>query len=498
MGFMRAHPAGPRHGDFSPGPSGPERVPGPGSLNDLEPGIWSLTAHREPRSGSVVIGGCDIRDLIAEFGSPLFVLDEADFRARAREFRVEFGVDQADGDRPNVYYAAKAFLSTTVASWAVSEGLGLDVSTGGELACARRAGVPGSHLIMHGSNRSIDETRAALAAAVDVVVIDSFEDVARVAYCANEAGRVQSVMIRVTVGVEAHTHEFIATAHEDQKFGFSIAAGDALEAARRVVDAPELHLVGFHSHIGSQIFVPDGFELAARRVVAFMGRVRDELGVTVSRLDLGGGIGIKYRPADQPLALPDFARRVRGWVAEDCEQHGLPIPELMFEPGRAVVGPAMLTAYTVGTVKPVELDGGEIRTYVSVDGGMSDNIRPALYDAEYTVALVSRVSIADPMLCRVVGKHCESGDIVVRDCWLPADLAVGDVIAVAGTGAYCRSMASNYNLVPRPGVVAVSEGRGRVVLRRETLDDVLALDAGLDEVSPVPGPGGKGLRGVGE
>ncbi len=476
----------------------PERAPGPGSLTELDPGIWPLTAHRETRSGSVNIGGCDIRDLIAEFGSPLFVLDEADFRARAREFRVEFGVGRADRDRPNVFYAAKAFLATTVARWAVSEGLGLDVSTGGELACARRAGVPGSHLIMHGSNRSLDETRAALVAEVDVVVIDSFEDVARVAFCANEAGRVQSVMIRVTVGVEAHRHEFIATAHEDQKFGFSIAAGDALEAARRVTDAPELRLVGFHSHIGSQIFVPDGFELAARRVVAFMGRVRDELGVTVSRLDLGGGIGIRYRPTDQPLSLPDFARRVRGWVVEDCEQHALPIPELMFEPGRAVIGPAMLTAYTVGTVKPVELDGGEIRTYVSVDGGMSDNIRPALYDAEYTVALVSRVSIADPMLCRVVGKHCESGDIVVRDCWLPADLAVGDVIAVAGTGAYCRSMASNYNLVPRPGVVAVSEGRGRVVLRRETLDDVLALDADFGDAPPAPGPGGNGRHGVAE
>lgn len=473
------------------------RVPAPDGQSELDPGIWPRTAVRDARSGSLVIGGCDIRQLLTDFGSPLFVLDEADFRSRARHFREGFGAgaDSSTSDSPNVYFAAKAFLSVTVARWAFAEGLGIDVSTGGELACAVRAGVPGSSLIMHGSNRSVDETRAAIAADVGVIVIDSFEDIAKVAFCANEVGRVQPVLIRVTVGVEAHTHEFIATAHEDQKFGFSIAAGDALEAARRVVDAPDLRLLGFHSHIGSQIFVPDGFELAARRVVAFMALVRDELGVTTTHLDLGGGIGIKYLPADQPLALPEFARQVRGWVVEDCEHHDLPSPELMFEPGRAVIGPSMVTAYTVGTVKPVELDGGEIRTYVSVDGGMSDNIRPALYDAEYTVTLASRVSDAEAMLCRVVGKHCESGDIVIKDCWLPSDLAAGDVLAVAATGAYCRAMASNYNLVPRPGVVAVSEGRAQVVLRRETVEDLLALDAGLDEPSPSGGREGFARNG---
>jgi diaminopimelate decarboxylase len=280
------------------------------------------------------------------------------------------------------------------------------------------------------------------------------------------------VYVRVTVGVEAHTHEFIATAHEDQKFGFSLASGAALEAARRVLMLPSLELVGLHSHIGSQIFDTAGFEVAAHRVVGLLATVRDVLGVTLPELDLGGGLGIAYVPTDDPARLADVAKQLRAIVERECNASALPVPRLAVEPGRAIAGPGTVTVYEVGTVKDV--DG--IRTYVSVDGGMSDNIRTALYDADYTVVLASRDSDAAPMRSRVVGKHCEAGDIVVRDAWLPSDLASGDLLAVAATGAYCRSMASNYNAVPRPPVVAVSGGADRVIVRRETLDDLLALD----------------------
>jgi diaminopimelate decarboxylase len=274
--------------------------------------------------------------------------------------------------------------------------------------------------------------------------------------------------------VEAHTHEFIATAHEDQKFGFSLASGDALEAVRRVRELDSLELVGLHSHIGSQIFDTSGFEVSARRMTGLMAQVRDEHGVELPELDLGGGLGIAYLPADDPTDPATFAKDLRAIVERECAAAGLAMPRLAVEPGRALVGPSAVTLYEVGTVKDV--DG--IRTYVSVDGGMSDNVRTALYDADYTCALASRGSDAPPMLARVVGRHCESGDVVVKDCWLPADVVPGDLLAVAATGAYCRSMASNYNHVARPPVLAVAGGAARVLVRRETEDDLMRLDVG--------------------
>jgi diaminopimelate decarboxylase len=289
---------------------------------------------------------------------------------------------------------------------------------------------------------------------------------------------VQPVLVRVTVGVEAHTHEFIATAHEDQKFGLSLSSGAADEAVRRIAKLPSLDFMGLHSHIGSQIFDASGFQVAAARVVSLAQRIWDEQGIEIEELNLGGGMGIAYLESDDPLDVADMAFQIGDIVGKECAAAGIPMPALAFEPGRAIVGPAAVTVYEVGTVKPVELDRGAVRTYVSVDGGMSDNIRTALYDAEYSVVLASRESTAEPVLSRVVGKHCESGDIVVRDAWLPADLAPGDLLAVAATGAYCRSMASNYNYLPRPAVVAASEGATSVILRRETLDDLLRLDPG--------------------
>jgi diaminopimelate decarboxylase len=286
------------------------------------------------------------------------------------------------------------------------------------------------------------------------------------------------VMVRVTAGVEAHTHEYIATAHEDQKFGFSITSGDAFEAVRRVQAAPGIELLGLHSHIGSQIFDSSGFEVAARRVLALQARISDELGVTLPEMDLGGGFGIAYTTQDDPSDPAQLATEMSKIVEHECRALGIPEPRLSIEPGRAIVGPAMCTVYTVGTVKAVELDGGAVRTYVSVDGGMSDNIRTALYDADYSCTIASRVSDAPPVLARVVGKHCEAGDVVVKDEFLPGDIRPGDLLAVPGTGAYCRSMASNYNHALRPPVVAVRDGVARVVVRRETVDDLLATDMG--------------------
>lgn len=461
---MRAHPAGALHGD-STAPTHP-LGPAPEDLGALDPRIWPLTAERI--GGVVHIGGCDVRSLVAEHGSPAYLLDEDDVRARCRAYRSAFG------DDTDIYYAAKAFLSKRFAHWIAEEGLSLDVATGGELATALAAGFPADRILMHGNNKSPDELTAALAAGVGRIVIDSDHEIARLAHAADAAGVTQRVLIRVTVGVEAHTHEFIATAHEDQKFGFSLASGAALEAVRRVTALPSLELVGLHSHIGSQIFDTAGFEVAAHRVVGLLASIRDAVGITLPELDLGGGLGIAYTADDDPADVSDVAKQLRAIVERECVAMVLPFPRLAVEPGRAIVGPAGISIYEVGTLK--ELDG--LRTYVSVDGGMSDNIRTALYDASYSCVLASRDSDAPPMLSRVVGKHCEAGDIVVRDVWLPSDLAPGDVLAVAATGAYCRSMASNYNAVPRPPVVALKDGASSVLLRRETFDDLLALDAG--------------------
>jgi diaminopimelate decarboxylase len=464
---MRAHEAGWAHAE---GARGPSWLRLPGDVNDLVPLLWSATARKTPH-GSLEVGGVDLPDLVAEHGSPAYVLDEADFRARAQGFRAAFeGYD--------VYYAGKAFLCTTVARWAAEEGLSLDVCSAGELAVALRAGFDPARIGYHGNNKTVAELRRALEAGVGRVVVDSFREIDRLAGLAAETGLTARVMVRVTAGVEAHTHEYIATAHEDQKFGFSISSGDALDAVRRVREAAGLELLGLHSHIGSQIFDTSGFEVAARRVLALHARACEELGVTLPELDLGGGFGIAYTTQDDPAEPARLAAELTGIVEHECRALGVPVPRLSVEPGRAVVGPAMCTVYEVGTVKVVDLDAGARRTYVSVDGGMSDNIRTALYDADYSCTLASRRSDAPPVLARVVGKHCEAGDIVVKDEFVPGDVAPGDLLAVPGTGAYCRSMASNYNHALRPPVVAVRDGVATVLLRRETEEDLLRTDVG--------------------
>jgi len=468
---VRAHPAGSRHADGQ----APNNTAGPrpstvDEQNGLPPLVWPRGATRAA-DGVLRLSDVDSRELAAEYGTPLFVMDEADFRARCAEYTAAFG------DPSLVHYAAKAFLCAEVARWVADEGLSLDVCSVGELAVARRAGFPAARIAMHGNNKSVADLTVALDAGVGTIVLDSFTEIARLDHLARERGVTVDVMVRLTVGVEAHTHEFIATAHEDQKFGFSVAEGDAAEAVHRVYKSDRLNLIGLHSHIGSQIFDADGFDVAAHRVIGLLVDVRKQHGdLEVPIVDLGGGLGIAYTEGDDPPPVREIADRLLAIVDRECVLAGLPTPRVAVEPGRALVGPGTVTLYEVGTLKDVVLDAGAQRRYVSVDGGMSDNIRTALYDARYDCRLASRPATAPAVLSRVVGKHCESGDIVVRDCWLPEDLAPGDLVAVAATGAYCYSMASNYNRLPRPAVVAVRDGRARPLLRRETVDDLLRLE----------------------
>ena len=474
---MASHEAGALH---APGYGGVATVPGwlrpPDNVNELLAPLWATSVRRAAPGdgGALSVGGVDVRELAAAHGTPAYLLDEADFRARAAGFRDAFAAAFPQG--ADVFYAGKAFLCTEVARWIAADGLGLDVCTGGELAVALRAGVPPGRVALHGNNKSDDELRRALGAGVGRVVVDSLDEVERLAALAGAVGVRAPVLLRVTVGVEAHTHEYIATAHEDQKFGLSIAGGVAADAVRRVLARPELELLGLHSHIGSQIFDTEAFEVATRRALRLHAQVAREHGVRLPELGLGGGFGIAYTSEHDPLPPVALAGQLAAIVLAECSALGVPVPRVSVEPGRAIAGPSTLTLYEVGTVKEVQLDQGARRRYVSVDGGMSDNIRTALYDADYSCTLASRASAAPPVLVRVVGKHCESGDVVVRDEFLPGDVGRGDLLAVPGTGAYCRSMASSYNHVPRPPVVAVRDGQARVIVRRETEADLLAYD----------------------
>jgi len=443
-------------------------------LNYLDSEIWPNSSRRN-EVGELTIGGVGVKTLVAKYGSPLFIFDEEQVRSRARNYLKAFNTAQIPTD---VYYASKAFLSTKVAKWLVEEGLRIDVCTQGELEVALLAGVDPAKILFHGNNKSVTELERAVDVGVGRIVVDSLIEIHRLNQIAAVKGVTQQVLVRITVGVEAHTHEAIATAHEDQKFGLSVSSGAAIDAIETVIAAPALSLLGLHSHIGSQIFDAAGFEIAAHRVVQFAAEVRAKFDFTVAELNVGGGMGIAYVSTDDPLDVEHMAKAIHNIVTTECARVNLPVPQLAVEPGRAIVGAAAVTIYEVGTVKAVDVSDELTRSYVSVDGGISDNIRTALYDAEYTVAIASRKSSAVPVQSRVVGKHCESGDIVVRDTLLPADLVPGDLIAVAATGAYCRPMSSNYNFLPKPAVVSVKDGQTEVLFRRETLADLLALDPG--------------------
>lgn len=470
---MNVHPAGPRHAEEIHHGGAPPRPQTAAELLTLAPNVWPRNVFRG-ECGVVRVAGFAVTELAERYGTPLFVMDEDDFRGRCREMAEAFGGGS------NVHYAAKAFLCGEIARWIAEEGLSLDVASGGELAVALHAGFPPARIALHGNNKSVEELTDAVKAGIGYVVLDSMTEIDRLDEVAGEFEVVQNVMVRLTVGVEAHTHEYIATAHEDQKFGLSLATGDAMTAVRRVFAADNLRLVGLHSHIGSQIFDVGGFELAARRVIGLLRDIVAEFGVEktaqIATVDLGGGLGISYVPQDDPPPVCDLAAKLTAIVATESAAVGLPTPRLVVEPGRAIAGPGTITVYRVGTVKDVAVGQGAHRRYISVDGGMSDNIRTSLYGANYDVRLLSRATAAEPTLARVVGKHCESGDIVVRDAWLPDDIAPGDLLGVAATGAYCYSMSSRYNLIGRPAVVAVRNGAARLVLRRETIDDLLSLE----------------------
>ncbi|WP_405217169.1 diaminopimelate decarboxylase [Agrococcus sp. Ld7] len=457
-----------------PHPLAPQ-LPETHDANALVDGIWPACTERI--DGTVHVGGAALTDIATEHGTPFLLVDETVVRDRARRIRTAF---EAAFGAVDVYYAGKALLTADVARWMRDEGLRLDVCTGGELAVALRAGIDPAAIGFHGNNKSLDEIEVGVRAGVGTFVIDSPAEAERIAAAAERAGRVQRVRLRISVGVHASTHEFLATSHEDQKFGIPVA--DAPAIVNRIRELPSLDLVGLHTHIGSQIFDADGFAESARRMLA----LHASLGGTeaMPELNLGGGFGIAYTAADSPEPIETIAAGLADAVRAAADEFGIEVPRIAIEPGRWIVGPAGITVYTVGTVKPVVLDAGT-RTYVSVDGGMGDNARPALYGAQYAARIVSRASDADAALVRVAGRHCESGDIVVDAEWLPADVRPGDLLAVAATGAYCHSLASNYNLAPRPPVLAVATGAGgapsvRTLVRRETIEDLLARDAGLD------------------
>ena len=395
--MTHSHVAGSIHADVA------ARAPGwlavPKDVNDLLPQLWSAGVSKDS-AGVLRLAGVSVTEIAEQVGTPAYVVDEADLRARARAFATAF----AGWD---VYYAAKSFLCTAVARWVSEEGLGIDVCTGGELAVVQRAGVDLRRVGLHGNNKSPEELRQGLTGGVGRVIVDSFDEIGRLGALATELGVRPRVMVRVTTGVEAHTHEYIATAHEDQKFGFSIAGGAAAAALDACQEHPALDLVGMHSHIGSQIFDAEGFEVAARRTLRLQAEFAARTGIALPELDLGGGFGIAYTSVDSPATPEELAEALHTIIHAECAALGIAVPHLSIEPGRAISGPSAFALYRVGTVKPVLLDGGASRLYVAVDGGMSDNIRTALYAAEYSATLASRRSEAPPALSRVVGKHCE-------------------------------------------------------------------------------------------
>jgi diaminopimelate decarboxylase len=421
------------------------------------------------------LAGISAQKLAREFGTPTFFIDEADFFARAHAWDKALK-DAFGANAGTVYYASKAFVCTELARWIKEIGIGIDVSTGGEMAVALAGGIDPAKIEVHGNNKSVAEIEKAISVGAKLIVLDSLYEIERVAVAAAKAGIVQPVLLRITPGIQAHTHESIATAHEDVKFGFSIASGSAWTAINAVRTHSSLELHGVHAHIGSQIFGHKSFEILAERLIQLLAQYRDEFNSELPELDLGGGYGIAYLPGDETVNPAEAMNALAAAVSKYCTVHNLQIPRVSIEPGRAIVGPTMFTLYEVGTVKEVTLENGSHRRYISVDGGMSDNIRPSLYDAEYTTILANRTSTATPVSSRLVGKHCETGDIVIREINLPDDIVPGDLLAVPATGAYGRSMASNYNHVPRPPVVAVKDGKARVIVRRETEADLLGLD----------------------
>lgn len=440
-----------------------------GDFNDLPAHVWPRCAKRE-EDGVVTIAGVPLPEIAAEYGTPVVVIDEDDFRSRCRDMAAAF---LAPG---NVHYASKAFLTRRVARWVDEEGLALDVASENELRIALAADFPPERITVHGNNKSDEFLRLCVESKVGHVVIDSHQELAQLEAVAKQAGVKQDVFIRVKPGVDAHTHEFIATSHEDQKFGISLATGDALSAAAAAITSDWLELTGLHCHVGSQVFDAEGFKLAAERVLGLYAEIWKTQGVALGYLDLGGGYGIAYMPGESPLDVNAVAHDLLTAVQEVADELGIAAPTVVVEPGRAIAGPSAVTVYTAGVIKDVDTSYTTSRRYVAVDGGMSDNIRPSLYGALYDARVVNRFTDGAPTDTRLVGSHCESGDILVEEASWPDDIAPGDLIALAATGAYCYSMASNYNAFGRPAVVSVRGGEVTPMVRRETVEDLIARE----------------------
>jgi diaminopimelate decarboxylase len=414
-------------------------------------------------TGALEVGGCDMIQLASEFGTPVFVLDLADVRDRFRRYRDAFGAY-------NVFYASKVFLTKSFAKIVAEEDVGMECVAGGELYVALAGGFPAERIALHGNNKSKPELVAALEAGVGRIVVDSFSELELLRTLSNEMDVVVRVLLRVTPGVEAHTHDYLVTGVEDSKFGFTIGEV-AIRAVDMVARSDNLELVGLHSHIGSQIFDLKPFEEAARKMVSFLADARRTTNLEIPELDLGGGLGMPYLPTDEAGSIEDLAKVVSEAVESEAERAGTDVPTIKVEPGRSIVGPAMLTLYTVGSIK----DLVNAKRYVAVDGGMSDNIRPALYQARYTWMSALRPEVPHDRPTTIAGKLCETGDILGSDVLLP-DLEPGEIVACAGTGAYAYVMSSNYNKQLRPAVVAVFGGETRVLARRETYEDLVRLD----------------------
>ena len=449
----------------------------PKDTNSIDARIWPSGLKRSS-SGDVLLAGIPVGQLAAQYGTPLMLIDQDDFFARGKKVKSAFEqAAAAIGSSAKIYYAGKSLLTTEIVKWIDQLGLNLDVSTGGELALALSGGISPDRIGLHGNNKSLYEIGRAVTANVGAIVIDSEIEIERIASVAGAQDKIQAVRIRVNSGVHAHTHEYLATAKEDQKFGIAISDVPGLVA--KIRSHSHLKFLGLHSHIGSQIFALDGFIESVRRLLPLHKQLLE--GGPVPELNIGGGFGINYVAADDAPEIEIFANQISQEVDRVCKELGIEAPVLCFEPGRVISGPAGITVYNVGTIKDVQLsEGGAsgVRKYVSIDGGMSDNARPSLYGANYSPILASRSSTAKPALSRVVGKHCESGDIVVRDCFLPEDINPNDLVAVAATGAYCHSLASNYNYVTRPAIVAVKAGNAQLILRAETEADMFARDPG--------------------
>jgi diaminopimelate decarboxylase len=448
-------------------------TPRPPAEPDLKTGhdlmsVLPMTARIE--DGHLWVGGVDTVELAREAGTALYVMDEATIRHQLAEYVKWTTYHWKEVD---VVYAGKAFMSLAMIRLVEEEGCCLLCASGGELAYALRAGFPVERIQMHGNNKTPSELADCLDARVSRIVVDNFDELARLSELAAERGVTQRVLIRVTPGVAADTHDFIVTGAEDSKFGFGLNQGLAMEAVKRAVELPGIEFEGLHMHIGSQIFALHSFAKAIEVMVGFMRDITAETGATVRMLDVGGGLGIAYGVPDEPSTIKDYGKVVVDGIKEECEKHGLPVPRMAIEPGRSIVANAGVTLYTVGTVK--EIPG--IRTYVAVDGGMSDNIRTALYDAHYEAVIANKADQPREMVATIAGKHCESGDVVVRDAPLQTP-QVGDIVCVCATGAYCQSMSSNYNKNVRPGVVFVRDGAWRWVVRRETYDDLMKCEVG--------------------